>query len=111
LQGSDDCALRIWDAESLKEVGLIANTGHHNNIFAARLLPGTDTIVSCAADGQVCQAIEQLIKSNAQMLALLVTIVIFNALLSSEVHVIYALGSQVCAQHIVYMNYLHICTT
>lgn len=52
VTGSDDLKLKIYHGESLQLRGTVVS-GHMNNVFAARLLPGTDQIASAAADGQI----------------------------------------------------------
>lgn len=55
VSGSDDKRVILWDWET-GSIKLSFNSGHNNNIFQAKIMPGTDerTIVTCAADGQVC---------------------------------------------------------
>ncbi|GLC52489.1 hypothetical protein PLESTB_000635200 [Pleodorina starrii] len=54
VSGSDDQSVMLWDwRRGVRRLRF--EPGHDNNIFQARLLPGSDdkTLVSCAADGQV----------------------------------------------------------
>ncbi|XP_009802647.1 uncharacterized protein [Nicotiana sylvestris] len=57
ISGSDDQKVILWDWETGKVV-LSFHSGHHNNVFQAKIMPYTDdrSIVTCAADGQVRQA-------------------------------------------------------
>ncbi|CAH1414358.1 unnamed protein product [Lactuca virosa] len=57
VSGSDDKRVILWDWET-GSIKLSFNSGHNNNIFQAKIMPGTDerTIVTCAADGQVRHA-------------------------------------------------------
>ena len=54
ISGSDDRGLGIWSGETYSLRGLIP-TGHQNNIFCAKFIPGTNNrkIISCAADGEI----------------------------------------------------------
>uniref|UniRef100_A0A6S8J0R5 Uncharacterized protein n=2 Tax=Dunaliella tertiolecta TaxID=3047 RepID=A0A6S8J0R5_DUNTE len=54
LSGSDDLSIRFWSWQTGRELHKI-HPGHRNNIFQAYALPhsNNNTIVSCAADGQV----------------------------------------------------------
>ena len=54
VSGSDDCALGLWSSDTRKCLGML-RTGHSNNIFHARFVPGTNNsqAVSLAADGEV----------------------------------------------------------
>ncbi|KAI7750644.1 hypothetical protein M8C21_012690 [Ambrosia artemisiifolia] len=58
VSGSDDRKVILWDWES-GNVKLSFHSGHGNNIFQAKIMPGTDdrSIVTCAADGQVRHAV------------------------------------------------------
>lgn len=55
VSGSDDTNIILWDWLS-KTKKLVYPSGHHENVFHARVMPFTDdsTIVTVAADGQVC---------------------------------------------------------
>ena len=55
VSGSDDTNIILWDWLS-KTIKLVYPSGHHENVFHARVMPFTDdiTIVTVAADGQVC---------------------------------------------------------
>ncbi|KAJ0700103.1 putative transcription factor WD40-like family [Helianthus annuus] len=57
VSGSDDRKVILWDWET-GNVKLSFHSGHGNNIFQAKIMPGTDdrSIVTCAADGQVRHA-------------------------------------------------------
>ncbi|XP_075094241.1 uncharacterized protein LOC107831231 isoform X1 [Nicotiana tabacum] len=57
ISGSDDQMVILWDWDTGKVV-LSFHSGHHNNVFQAKIMPYTDdrSIVTCAADGQVRQA-------------------------------------------------------
>lgn len=57
ISGSDDRRIILWDWETGK-IALSFHSGHHNNVFQAKIMPYTDdrSIVTCAADGQVRQA-------------------------------------------------------
>nr|XP_043607985.1 DDB1- and CUL4-associated factor 8-like [Erigeron canadensis] len=57
VSGSDDRRVILWDWET-GSVKLSFDSGHTNNIFQAKIMPGTDerSIVTCAADGQVRHA-------------------------------------------------------
>ncbi|XP_024989367.1 DDB1- and CUL4-associated factor 8-like, partial [Cynara cardunculus var. scolymus] len=57
VSGSDDRRVILWDWET-GNVRLSFHSGHNNNIFQAKIMPGTDdrSIVTCAADGQVRHA-------------------------------------------------------
>ncbi|KAL4585077.1 hypothetical protein LXL04_009691 [Taraxacum kok-saghyz] len=57
VSGSDDRRVILWDWET-GNVKLAFHSGHNNNIFQAKIMPGTDdrSIVTCAADGQVRHA-------------------------------------------------------
>ncbi|KAI3499290.1 hypothetical protein L1887_35085 [Cichorium endivia] len=57
VSGSDDRRVILWDWET-GNVKLSFHSGHNNNIFQAKIMPGTDdrSIVTCAADGQVRHA-------------------------------------------------------
>lgn len=54
VSGSDDQDIILWDWQ-MGTRRLRYNSGHHNNVFQARLLPYSSNraIVTCAADGQV----------------------------------------------------------
>ncbi|CAN4107319.1 unnamed protein product [Withania somnifera] len=54
ISGSDDRRIILWDWETGK-IALSFHSGHHNNVFQAKIMPYTDdrSIVTCAADGQV----------------------------------------------------------
>lgn len=54
VSGSDDKKVIFWDWEN-GNVKLSFHSGHDDNIFQAKIMPGTDdrSIVTCAADGQV----------------------------------------------------------
>lgn len=56
VSGSDDQEIILWNWAGKKQV-LSYDSGHENNVFQARVMPYSDDriIVSCAADGQVCQ--------------------------------------------------------
>ncbi|KAD6795633.1 hypothetical protein E3N88_06529 [Mikania micrantha] len=58
ISGSDDRKVILWDWET-GNVKLSFHSGHSNNIFQAKIMPGTDdrSIVTCAADGLVRHAI------------------------------------------------------
>ncbi|XP_071691406.1 uncharacterized protein [Rutidosis leptorrhynchoides] len=58
VSGSDDRNVILWDWETGK-VKLSYYSGHNNNIFQAKIMPGTNdrSIITCAADGQVRHAI------------------------------------------------------
>ena len=50
ITGSDDCLIKLW---SLSGAELFSyESGHHGNIFCARLVRDS-TVISCAADGAV----------------------------------------------------------
>ncbi|GJR65313.1 putative ribonuclease H-like domain-containing protein [Tanacetum coccineum] len=53
VSGSDDKKVIFWDWEN-GNVKLSFHSGHADNIFQAKIMPGTDdrSIVTCAADGQ-----------------------------------------------------------
>jgi len=55
VSGSDDTNIILWDWLA-KTKRLVYPSGHHENVFHARVMPFTDdsTIVTVAADGQVC---------------------------------------------------------
>lgn len=55
VSGSDDQEIILWNWASKVQV-LSYDSGHRGNVFQARVMPYSDdrTIVSCAADGQVC---------------------------------------------------------
>ncbi|WOL09724.1 DDB1- and CUL4-associated factor 8 isoform X2 [Canna indica] len=55
--GSDDRKVILWDWAS-GNIKLSFYSGHSNNVFQARFMPYTDdqTMVTCAADGEVRQA-------------------------------------------------------
>ncbi|KAF9600425.1 hypothetical protein IFM89_009340 [Coptis chinensis] len=57
VSGSDDRMVVLWDWDAGK-VRLSFHSGHHNNIFQAKIMPCSDdrSIVTCAADGQVRHA-------------------------------------------------------
>ncbi|KAL3514963.1 hypothetical protein ACH5RR_021865 [Cinchona calisaya] len=57
LSGSDDRRVILWDWE-IGKVKLSFHSGHHNNVFQAKIMPYTEdrSIVTCAADGQVRHA-------------------------------------------------------
>nr|GEW83297.1 hypothetical protein [Tanacetum cinerariifolium] len=57
VSGSDDKKVIFWDWEN-GNVKLSFHSGHADNIFQAKIMPGTDdrSIVTCAADGQVRHA-------------------------------------------------------
>lgn len=54
VSGSDDKRVMLWDWETAR-VKLTFHSGHHNNVFQAKIMPYSDdrSIVTCAADGQV----------------------------------------------------------
>ena len=55
VSGSDDKEIILWNWARKTQV-LSYDSGHQGNVFQARVMPYSDnhTIVSCAADGQVC---------------------------------------------------------
>jgi WD repeat-containing protein 42A len=55
LSGSDDRTLVLWDWQEAAPA-LSFHTGHSNNVYHALFMPvsGDRSIVSCAADGEVC---------------------------------------------------------
>ncbi|KAF5184010.1 Ddb1- and cul4-associated factor [Thalictrum thalictroides] len=57
VSGSDDRMVMLWDWD-VGRVKLSFHSGHHNNIFQAKIMPYSDdrSIVTCAADGQVRHA-------------------------------------------------------
>ncbi|XP_017701149.2 DDB1- and CUL4-associated factor 8 isoform X2 [Phoenix dactylifera] len=57
VSGSDDRMIMLWDWEA-GLVRLSFHSGHTDNVFQARFMPYTDdqTIVTCAADGEVRHA-------------------------------------------------------
>lgn len=54
VSGSDDRRVILWDWET-GNIKLSFHSGHHNNVFQAKIMPYTDdrSIITCAADGQV----------------------------------------------------------
>lgn len=58
ISGSDDREIALWDWVA-KSKQLSFASGHDDNVFQARIMPFSDdrTIISCAADGQVRQAV------------------------------------------------------
>lgn len=54
VSGSDDRRVILWNWETGNSK-LCFQSGHHNNVFQAKIMPYTDdrSIVTCAADGQV----------------------------------------------------------
>ncbi len=56
VSGSDDRKIVFWDW-SAQVQKLSYNSGHDNNVFQAKIMPFSNnhSVVSCAADGQVCQ--------------------------------------------------------
>lgn len=52
LSGSDDLNIILWDWRANQSLQTYVS-GHTSNVFQARALPGTNTVVSCARDGQV----------------------------------------------------------
>ncbi|KAK9109350.1 hypothetical protein Sjap_017410 [Stephania japonica] len=57
VSGSDDRMVMLWDWD-IGRIKLSFHSGHHNNVFQAKIMPCTDnrSIVTCAADGQVRHA-------------------------------------------------------
>ncbi|KAL0422944.1 UNVERIFIED_CONTAM: Serine/threonine-protein kinase ATR [Sesamum latifolium] len=57
VSGSDDRRIILWDWET-GQPRLSFHSGHQNNVFQAKIMPYTDdqSIVTCAADGQVRHA-------------------------------------------------------
>ncbi|PIN25707.1 WD40 repeat protein [Handroanthus impetiginosus] len=57
VSGSDDRRIILWDWET-GQIRLSFHSGHHNNVFQAKIMPYTEdrSIVTCAADGQVRHA-------------------------------------------------------
>ncbi|KAL0383899.1 UNVERIFIED_CONTAM: DDB1- and CUL4-associated factor 8 [Sesamum radiatum] len=57
VSGSDDRRIILWDWET-GQPRLSFHSGHHNNVFQAKIMPYTDdrSFVTCAADGQVRHA-------------------------------------------------------
>ncbi|KAK4401356.1 DDB1- and CUL4-associated factor 8 [Sesamum angolense] len=57
VSGSDDRRIILWDWETGQR-RLSFHSGHHNNVFQAKIMPYTDdrSFVTCAADGQVRHA-------------------------------------------------------
>lgn len=55
VSGSADCRVIMWDWQ-MGHIKLSFPTGHNGNVFQAKIMPFTDerSIVTCAADGQVC---------------------------------------------------------
>lgn len=55
VSGSDDRRVILWDWQCGR-IKLAFHTGHNNNVFQAKFMPFSDdrSIVTCAADGQVC---------------------------------------------------------
>ncbi|PWA62877.1 DDB1- and CUL4-associated factor 8 [Artemisia annua] len=62
VSGSDDRKVIFWDWEH-GNVKLSFYSGHDDNIFQAKIMPGTDdrSIVTCAADGQLMQGYSKLL--------------------------------------------------
>lgn len=54
VSGSDDRRIIFWDWAA-KTLRLSYSSGHESNVFQAKVMPFSDdqTVVSCAADGQV----------------------------------------------------------
>lgn len=54
ISGSDDKMVILWDWQG-GNVKLSFHSGHHNNVFQAKIMPYTDdrSLVTCGADGQV----------------------------------------------------------
>lgn len=54
VSGSDDMQIFFWDWQ-LGTRTLAFHSGHHNNVFQARIMPhsANSTVVTCAADGLV----------------------------------------------------------
>ncbi|XP_068668387.1 uncharacterized protein [Aristolochia californica] len=54
VSGSDDKRIIFWNWAAKSEI-LSYASGHHDNVFQARIMPFTNdrTIITCAADGQV----------------------------------------------------------
>jgi WD repeat-containing protein 42A len=54
ISGSDDQMVMLWDWDT-GAIKLQFPSGHSNNVFQARFMPYTNdqTIVTCAADGEV----------------------------------------------------------
>lgn len=57
VSGSDDRRIIFWDWAA-KRLRLSYSSGHESNVFQAKVMPFSDdqTVVSCAADGQVRHA-------------------------------------------------------
>ncbi|KAI3446298.1 hypothetical protein Pfo_002963 [Paulownia fortunei] len=57
VSGSDDRRIILWNWET-GQIKLSFHSGHHNNVFQAKIMPYTEdrSIVTCAADGQVRHA-------------------------------------------------------
>lgn len=65
VSGSDDKGIILWNWESKYKKFTYAS-GHMDNVFQALIMPFTEdrTIITSAADGQVCQLLGALLMQN-----------------------------------------------
>ncbi|XP_055815493.1 uncharacterized protein LOC129885290 isoform X2 [Solanum dulcamara] len=102
ISGSDDRRIILWDWETGKIV-LSFHSGHHNNVFQAKIMPYTDdrSIVTCAADGQVRQAqILEHGKVETKLLAKHQGRAHKLAIEPASPHIVYTCGEDGLVQHI-----------
>ncbi|KAK6118685.1 hypothetical protein DH2020_047598 [Rehmannia glutinosa] len=101
VSGSDDRRIILWDWET-GELKLSFHSGHHNNVFQAKIMPYTDdrSIVTCAADGQVRHA--QILECGVEtkLLAKHQGRVHKLAIEPGSPHIFYSCGEDGLVQHI-----------
>ncbi|KAF3642988.1 DDB1 and CUL4-associated factor 8 [Capsicum chacoense] len=102
ISGSDDRRIILWEWETGK-IALSFHSGHHNNVFQAKIMPYTDdrSIVTCAADGQVREAqILEHGKVETKLLAKHQGRAHKLAIEPASPHIIYTCGEDGLVQHI-----------
>ncbi|KAL9173686.1 hypothetical protein ABFS82_02G004600 [Erythranthe guttata] len=101
VSGSDDRKVIFWDWES-GQAKFSFHSGHHNNVFQAKIMPYTDerSIVTCAADGQVrhtqiaeCEVESKLVARHQGRVHKL-------AIEPGSPHIVYTCGEDGLVQHI-----------
>ncbi|XP_027088148.2 uncharacterized protein [Coffea arabica] len=102
ISGSDDRRVILWDWEG-GNVRLSFHSGHHNNVFQAKIMPYTEdrSIVTCAADGQVRHAqILERGKVETRLLAKHHGRAHKLAIEPGSPHIVYTCGEDGLVQHI-----------
>ncbi|XP_041999556.1 DDB1- and CUL4-associated factor 8-like isoform X1 [Salvia splendens] len=101
VSGSDDRRIILWDWESGR-VKLSFHSGHANNVFQAKMMPYSEdqSIVTCAADGQVRHAQIRECGVETKLLAEHEGRVHKLAIEPGSPHIFYTCGEDGLVQHI-----------